>query len=371
LISRGTSKESLNLYFLFDKHVSARDRKPNVPTLIRFNRIIVALLNARGEGFAGEVFDMHNSEGKQTKQGQISESDMSRESISGIIEAYSRFVPHELLGLMGKDSITSVDLGDHIEKTMTILFSDIRDFTTLSEAMGPKDNFAFINSYLEQMNPIIAYYNGIIDKYMGDAIMALFPTNADDALNGAIRMLNQLVSYNEGRKKSGYAPIRIGLGLKTGLMILGIIGGRHRMDSTVISDAVNLASRIESMTKNYGTPLLISEHTYYALKHVSLHDIRFIDRVKVKGKKQPQSVYEVFDADLPALRESKRKTKGLYEEALAQYHFKEVPAALQLLTEYLRQVPEDTAGHSYQVRCERFLKTGFHESSGEIDLSIK
>jgi hemerythrin-like metal-binding protein len=314
---------------------------------------------------------MCNDEVKQTKPGLTSDSAMSRESINSIIEAYSRFVPHEVLGLMGKDSITSVDLGDHVEKTMTILFSDIRDFTPLSEGMRPQECFAFINSYLQQMEPIIARHKGIIDKYIGDGIMALFPTDADDALHGAIEMLDQLGSYNEGRKESGNTPIRIGVGLNTGLMMLGIIGGKHRMDSTVISDAVNLASRIESMTKNYGTPLLISEHTYYGLKDASHHDTRFIDRVKVKGKEQPQSVYEVFDADPPTLREAKRKTKGVFEEALAQYHFKEVPTALKLLSECLRQAPDDTAGQVYRARCERFLETGFHEGSGEVDLIIQ
>lgn len=296
---------------------------------------------------------------------------MSGESINRIIDSYGRFVPHEFLGLMEKDNITGIELGDHIEKTMTILFSDIRDFTALSEGMGPKDNFAFINSYLKQMEPVIDRHNGIIDKYIGDAIMALFPTNPDDALNSAVGMLNQLVAYNGWRKRSGYIPIRIGIGLNTGLMILGVIGGKHRMDSTVISDAVNLASRVESMTKNYGTPLLISEHTLYGLNNASSHDIRFIDRVKVKGKEQPQSVYEVFDADITELRDAKRGTKDLFEEALAEYHFKEVRDALKLLSEYIRQVPEDKAAQVYHARCEEFLRTGYHESSGEADLNIQ
>jgi len=313
---------------------------------------------------------MHSGKSQQTGPIATSDSAGSQESMSNIVEAYSRFVPQEFLELMGKAAITNVDLGDHIEKTMTILFSDIRDFTSLSEGMTPRQNFAFINSYLEQMEPVISRHGGIIDKYIGDAIMALFPTNADDALHGAIRMLDQLVSYNEGRKESGKPPVRIGVGLNTGLMMLGIIGGKHRMESTVISDAVNLASRIESMTKNYGTPLLISEHTYYGLKDASHYDTRFIDRVKVKGKEQCQSVYEVFDADPPWLREAKRNTKALFEEALAHYHFKEVPRAMELLSECLRQAPGDTPAQVYLARCERFLETGFHESSGEVDLRI-
>ncbi|MCX5810378.1 MAG: bacteriohemerythrin [Proteobacteria bacterium] len=313
---------------------------------------------------------MYKGEYEQDEPNLASDYTKSQESIDKIIEAYSRFMPREFIGLMGKDAITGVDLGDNIEMTMTILFSDIRDFTSQSEGMTPQENFAFINSYLERMEPVIARHGGIIDKYIGDAIMALFPTNADDALHGAIGMLNQLIIYNSDRKKSGYPTIRIGVGLNTGLMMLGIIGGKHHMESTVISDAVNLASRIESMTKNYGTPLLISEHTYYGLKDASHHDTRFIDRVKVKGKEQCQSVYEVFDADPLSLREAKRNTKGLFEEALAYYHLKKVPEVIDLLSECLRQAPDDTVAQVYRDRCERFLATGIHESSGEVDLVI-
>lgn len=293
-----------------------------------------------------------------------------QESLDRIRNSYSRFVPQEIIRLMGKDAITDVALGDHIEKTMTILFSDIRDFTALSEEMTPQENFSFINTYLDGMTPVISRHQGVVDKYIGDAIMALFPNNADDALSCAISMLNQLHQYNEDRSKSGNAPLRIGIGLNTGLMMLGIIGGAQRMESTVISDSVNLAARIESMTKDYRTPLLISEHTYYGLENASRYDTRFIDRVKVKGKAQCQSIYEVFDADPVALREGKRSTKYIFEEALAHYHFKDVSMALEMLTECLHQVPDDTVAQVYRDRCKRFLETGVHESSGEIDLLI-
>jgi hemerythrin-like metal-binding protein len=288
-------------------------------------------------------------------------------SSDAIVQAYNRFVPHETLGLLGKENIVQVDPGDHVEKTMTILFADIRDFSTLSEDMTPQENFTFINDYLNRMEPVITAHGGIIDKYLGDGIMALFPTDADDALHGAIAMLETLHDYNAGKKE----PIRIGIGLNTGLMMLGVIGGNKRLESTVISDAVNLASRVESMTKKYGTPLLISEHTYYGLRDASHHDIRFLDRVRVKGKKQPQSVHEVFEADPSELREAKRATKALFEEALAYYHFKQAPKALALLEECLRQAPEDTVAQLYAERCRYFQETGYHEGTGEIDLKIE
>ena len=296
---------------------------------------------------------------------------MKAYSVDEIINAYGRFVPHQLLHLLGKDSVTDIVLGESLEKKMTILFSDIRDFTALSESMTPRQNFSFINSYLECMEPVISGCHGVIDKYIGDAIMALFPTSADDALESATGMLKRLAEYNEQRGKTGDQPIRIGIGLNTGLMMLGTIGGRERMESTVISDAVNLASRIESMTKNYGVSLLISEHTYYSLSDASRFSIRFADRVRVKGKEWPQSIYEVFDADPPEQRAAKQRTTRIFERAVAFYYFKEAEKAVGLFRQCLDECPQDKLAKSYIDRCERFLSTGVHEGSAEADLSVE
>lgn len=292
-------------------------------------------------------------------------------SVDDIVSAYSRFVPHQFLQLLGKESVTDIVLGESLEKKMTILFSDMRDFTALSESMTPRENFNFINSYLERMEPAISSYHGVIDKYIGDAIMALFPTGTDDALDGAIGMLNCLAAYNEERKTQGHPPVAIGIGLNTGLMMLGTIGGRNRMASTVISDAVNLASRVETMTKTYGVNLFITEHTYYSLKDVSKYHIRFADRVRVKGKEQPQSVYEVFDADPPEMLAAKHKTVRLFERGAASYYFKEVSQARDLFRQCLDECPDDRLARVYADRCEQFLSTGVHEGTGEVDLAVQ
>ncbi len=288
-----------------------------------------------------------------------------------ILKAYDRFVPHQFLSLLEKKSITDVELGDQVEKTMTIFFSDIRDFTTLSETMTPQENFLFLNSYLREMEPAIGRHHGIIDKYVGDAIMALFPTAADDALDSALDTLRRLRSFNRQRERAGGKPIAIGIGLNTGLMMLGTIGGTSRMEGTVISDAVNLAARIESMTKIYGTAILISEHTLYSLKRPSRYHIRFIDRVRVKGKIQPQSIYEVFDLDPPAIRKAKKNSREIFEDALAHYHFRQIPKAEVLLRRCLRMNPEDVPARIYLERCRRFMKDGIHEGTGEADQTIR
>lgn len=272
--------------------------------------------------------------------------------------SYSRFVPHEFLELLGKEHITDIQLGDQIESEMTILFADVRDFTELSEQMTPQENFNFINSYLSRMEPIITDHGGFIDKYIGDAIMALFPTSADSAVHGAIAMLKQLQVYNQQRHRSGYQPIQIGIGLNTGQLMLGTVGGRNRMDGTVISDAVNLASRIESMTKYYGVALLISEHTYSQLQEPSRYAMREIDRVKVKGKSQLVTIYEVFDGDLEGNIAYKRNTLTMLSHGLTEYRRSHFVPASSFFKAMLEKNPDDKVATIYLRRCEQRQKQG-------------
>jgi predicted ATPase/class 3 adenylate cyclase/tRNA A-37 threonylcarbamoyl transferase component Bud32 len=220
-------------------------------------------------------------------------------------QAFERFVPSEFLRFLNKQSIVDVQLGDQVEQEMSVLFSDIRDFTTLSEQMNPEENFRFINSYLSRISPVIREHQGFIDKYIGDAIMALFSGGADNAVKAGIAMLNKLVEYNQHRTNSGYKPIQIGIGINTGLLMLGTVGEPNRMDGTVISDAVNLASRTEGLTKNYGVSLLITHETFKRLRNPRDYAIRRIDEVKVKGKSEYVTIYEVFDADPPELKAAK------------------------------------------------------------------
>ena len=280
--------------------------------------------------------------------------------------AYGRFVPHQLLRLLNVESILDLDLGEQTERAMTIMFSDIREFTRLSESLSPHETFSFINSYLGEMEPVISRHDGIVDKYIGDAIMAFFPSGADSGLKCAIDMLAQLESYNAGRKRAEYPPVRIGIGLNTGIVMLGTIGGTKRMEGTVLSDAVNLSARLEQTTKVYQTPLLISEHTLYALEDSADYCIRFLDRIRVKGKNHPQSVYEVFDNDPPQTRSGKLETRAHFEEAVAYYHLKAVDKAIPLFEACLARVAGDNPARIYLERCRDFLKTGHHEGTGEV-----
>ncbi|MEB3278417.1 MAG: AAA family ATPase [Lyngbya sp.] len=271
-------------------------------------------------------------------------------------KAYERFVPRQFLQLLDKNSIVDVQLGDQVQIEMSVLFSDIRNFTALSEMMTPEENFKFINSYLSQMEPAITDNNGFIDKYIGDEIMALFSGEADNAVKAGIVMLHKLAEYNQSLSNAGLTTIQIGIGINTGSLMLGTVGGQNRMDSTVISDAVNLASRIENLTKEYGVSLLISQQTFSRLNNPADYTIRQIDRVKVKGKSEEVTVYEVFDADPPLVKEKKLATLPLFTEACFDYHHQAFSQAMQRFEDCLRQNPGDRVARIYLKRSQEKMQ---------------
>ena len=277
----------------------------------------------------------------------IANLEISLDAEVTLTDAYGRFVPREFLQLLNKNSIVDVSLGDNVQQEMSILFADIRNFTNLSERMTPEDNFRFINAYLSRMEPAIIGNNGFIDKYIGDAIMALFSGGADDAVKAGIAMLQRLADYNQTRGRPGRPELKIGIGINTGSLMLGTVGGEKRMDGTVISDAVNLSSRLEGLTKIYGVPLLISDRTFLRLQDPLDYAIRIIDKVKVKGKSERVSVFEVFDADPPSIRSIKWSTKTVFEEALTNYYLQNFQDAVQLFEDYLRQNPIDRVAQIY------------------------
>jgi class 3 adenylate cyclase len=261
-----------------------------------------------------------------------------------------RFVPKAFLSIMGKPSIKSVKLGDNIRLNMTVLFSDIRNFTGQSEQMTPDENFAFINFYLERMGPVIRANDGFIDKYIGDAIMALFE-QPDDALRASLAMVDTLAAFNAERQASGLPPMAIGIGLNTGPLMLGTIGESHRMDGTVISDAVNLAARIESLTKTYGVGILISQNTFDQLADPKAFAIRPIDVVVVKGKTKPVTILEVFDRNPPAEREAKSRTRDLLQAGVEALSRHDIAAARRFFEQCLALVPGDPAATNLLKCC--------------------
>ena len=276
-----------------------------------------------------------------------------------LTEAYQRFVPSELLKNLGKNSILDVSLGDQVNVKMSILFSDIRSFTSISEKMTPRENFSFLNSYLNQMSPIIRENKGYIDKFMGDGVMALFKNSANDAVKAAIEMQKYLIQYNASSFKNKTHKINIGIGINTGEMMLGTLGETNRMEGSVISDAVNLASRLEGLTKNYKAGIIISEETYKNINK-DLFAIRFIDLVAVKGKNKAIKIFEVFDADLEKLKQLKIETLNDFKKAIKGYFEHNFENSLKLFSTINKINPDDKVTEIFINRCKKIIKEGWN-----------
>ena len=273
--------------------------------------------------------------------------------LKALSNANSRFVPSALIHALGKDDITDVELGDQIQKEMTVLFSDIRSFTTLSENMTPKETFDFINEYLGVMEPVIRNNNGFIDKYIGDAIMALFEEPAD-ACKAAEKMQSSLELFNRGRIRNNLPEVRIGTGINTGNTMMGIVGGEGRISGTVISDSVNTASRLEGLTKTYTVPVIISDKTFSQLSPRLKQQCRYLDIVVVRGKKETVKIYEFFAHDNPDRMRFVEESQTIFDSALTLYLGKQFTEAEEVFSYLSKAYPSDPVLKIYLERCRKY-----------------
>jgi class 3 adenylate cyclase len=241
-----------------------------------------------------------------------------------------------------------------MRKEMSILFSDVRGFTQIVERMPAAEHIGFINAYLGRMEPAIVDNGGFVDSYLGDGIMALFEGNADNALLAAIRMTSALARFNEERRAESLPPIEMGVGISTGLLTLGTIGGPMRIKCGVIGDPVNIASRVELLTKHLGSAVLVSHHTRDGLRSPEQFALRTVDRVRVKGKLDPITLYEVLDAEPPKRADGKRRTLEIFEEARALYSEGRFEKAERLFHECLAICPDDGAAAHLAGRARRY-----------------
>ena len=281
---------------------------------------------------------------------------MLLDRIENINTALSRFVPMQCLELMGRGEITDVRLGDSVQQEMTIVFCDLKDFTRISEQMTPEENFRFINALLRCISPVIRDHNGFIDKYMGDAVMALFPGRPRDGVNAAAGMLSALHEYNREARKTGRFTVEAGIGVHTGVLMLGTIGEMRRMDSTVISDAVNQAQRIERMTRVFDVPLIVSETVARRSGALDRQPVRHLGRVTVKGKQVPLSLYEWFGAEDMENRRKKEQTRQIFEEGVACYYHHDTARARACFQQVLASGLDDGACRLYLQGDARIVR---------------
>ena len=275
-----------------------------------------------------------------------------------IFNATERFVPSAFLRTLGRERITEVELGDHAEREVTVLFADIRDYTAMAETMTPEENFKFVNAFHGRMGPIIQRYGGFVNQYLGDAIMAIFPDSPEKALQSAIGMQERLRQYNLQRQKQQRVPIRIGIGLHTGTLIMGIIGDQIRMDAATIADTVNTASRIENLTKYYGCSILLSTDSLHKITRKTDFHLRHLGKVLVKGKNEPIGIYECYDGDSPEIREQKMASVSYFEKGLEHFYARNFPEAASVFNKILKKNAEDRTAKLFLNKASLYTLEG-------------
>ena len=273
-----------------------------------------------------------------------------------LIEAQRRFVPGKFLETLERRDIAHVNLGEHVAKTMSVMFADLRGFTPLAERLEPRTIIELLNRYFASMEQPILQAGGFVDSFAGDEIKVLFDASADNAVRAGISMWRSLEELNSRSVALGQPELLMGIGVSTGPVVLGTVGGPNRIQCSVIGDTVNLASRLEQLTKVYRGRFLIGGHTFQNLTHAHDFLIRRVDRVAVKGKNAAIDVFEVIDAEAPERRAAKLATRPLLHSAMEQYFGREFEAALALFKQVSREDPEDAVPVLFVERCSRFLQ---------------
>jgi two-component system sensor histidine kinase ChiS len=273
--------------------------------------------------------------------------------ISKVHGAYTRFIPQDFLQLLGRENIIDVRLGDQVMREMSVMFLDIRQFSKISESMSPKENFDFLNEYFATVNPVIRKHCGFIDKYIGDAVMALFANHPDDALLAGIDLLREVEAYNNKRKTTFRNPISIGIGVHFGPLMLGTLGNEDRMEGTVIADSVNLASRLESMTKIFSVGMITSHDSLLIAQNPKQFCFRSLGRVRPPGFSRSLNIVEIFNADSAHTREMKLKTLDKHENALRAFQAGQWESAIEGWKKILDEHPADKVAALYLDRAVR------------------
>lgn len=246
-------------------------------------------------------------------------------------------------------------------KEVTILFSDIRGYTTLTENLGAAEVVSLLNKYFETMVEAVFNHEGTLDKFIGDALMAVFgaplplkENHAWMAVQSALDMRQRLKAFNKSRILNNQPQIHIGIGISSGEVVSGNIGSQKRMDYTVIGDGVNLSSRLESITKEYGCDIILSEYTYNLCRDRIW--VRELDRIRVKGKHQAVNIYELIDTSDQSLKDTKKRFLELYSAGRHAYLNRDFQTALTYFQEALQFKPTDQPLLTHIERANTYIK---------------
>ena len=298
---------------------------------------------------------------KKIKKIQEEEKDAEQKSLlehkkrAALNDTFEKFVPKKLLERINENNV-DIHLGEAQQDYISIIFSDIRDFTQTSERLAPKELLTFLNFYFERCSRVINKHGGVIDKYIGDALLALFDfahrtdtEEATQALAAAIAMQKKVFKYNQKFHKRYSLNLNIGIGIHSGSVIMGTVGSKMRMDTTILGNTVNIASRLEELTKFYQTPILLSEDTYNLLKFPEY--ARYIDNVTLPGRIEPVKIFEglTHDEDI----EKFQSISVDYRNAIFLYNDQQWERATDVFKKCQQLCPQDHIIELYLQRCEQ------------------
>ncbi|GMO11484.1 MAG: hypothetical protein Ta2A_19970 [Treponemataceae bacterium] len=276
--------------------------------------------------------------------------------INATREATMRFVPLQFMEYLGIDELTQMKLGDSVHKRMTVLFFDIRAFSLNSEMMSTSANFKFVNTIMEISGPIVRKHNGFVDKFIGDVVMVLFAAAAD-ALRAGIKIYQALVLNKATAPKVGIDGINIGIGINTGSVMLGIIGEEERLSSTVISKHVNLAARMESLTKQVGAGMLITRSTMSEIEDAGIKVAnRFVGMIQFAGTNDVCGVFDILEALPPEQRHLREKTKEIFESGVRRFHAANYEGAFEQFKKVFNENPNDGCAKLYMKSAKKHIE---------------
>jgi len=275
-------------------------------------------------------------------------------------DTFERFVPPAYLRRIATDGLGSIRLGEADQQWATILCCDIRGFTALSERLNPSELVSFVNRLLERMTRIVDGWQGVIDKFLGDAVLCIFEgaDSAERAVACGVNMLSTMNSFNAEENRASDDVVQIGIGLHTGPVILGTIGSSERMDSTVLGLTVNLAKRLEEITRPLGVDMLISDQVAHRLPEGHRHRFRKLGEVSIKGCSAPLTLIEVYDQDPPEIRNLKDRIGPIMAEGIKLFEANHLDAALSKFHEAQAIFPQDLPLRLLSTSLEQALKQG-------------
>ncbi|QZY54464.1 adenylate/guanylate cyclase domain-containing protein [Crassaminicella profunda] len=270
-------------------------------------------------------------------------------------EAYYRFVPFQFFELLKKENILEVELGDQVQKEMTIMFSNIRKFYEISNTMDAEENFLFMNKVFKTFGPLIIQNNGIVERYDNAGILSLYQKNSEDALTAAIALQEKLYLRNKIRDKENERILDMGIAIHKGKIMLGIIGQENRMSAKAVSENINLTLLLEKLSIKYGVSILVTESAIKDIDTTKYH-YRYIGKLLDQERKKEIKLYDFFDGDLYSMKSKKLQTKKIFEDGIMLYTEQRFYEARKKFIEVMKYNKEDEAAKIYLFLCEKYYK---------------